>query len=99
MHAVVFEVLVERLHAHRPHALGDEVADGVIDHRARDPRLQAEAIGEIGRAVEFAAADVDRARGGLAERDDAGIEAVDERAEGHKVQGAARGDVQAVFHG
>ena len=46
--AVVLEVLVERLHAHGAHALGDQVADGIVDHGAGDAGLQAEAVGEIG---------------------------------------------------
>ena len=97
-HAVVLEPFVERFHAHRPDALGDQVADGIIHHGGGDAGVQAEAIGEVGGAVEFAAADVDLALGGLAERDDAGIEAMDQRAEGQKVQRAFFGDVQTIFH-
>jgi hypothetical protein len=80
-HAVVLEPLVERSHAHGAHALGDQVADGIVHHRGGDAGLEAEAVGQVGRDVELAAADVDGALGGLAERDDAGVEAVDEGAE------------------
>ena len=96
--AVVLEPLVKRFHAHRPHALGDQVADGIIHHGGGDAGVQAEAIGEVGGAVEFAAADVDVALGGLAERDDAGIETMDQGAEGQEVQRAFFGDVQTIFH-
>ena len=37
--AVVLEVLVEGLHAHRAHALGDQVADGIIHHGGGDAGL------------------------------------------------------------
>ena len=50
VHAVVLELLVERLHAHRPHALGDQVADGIIHHGRGDAGVEPEAIGEIGGA-------------------------------------------------
>ena len=40
--AVVLEMLVERLHAHGAHALGDQIADRIIDHRGGDAGLQAE---------------------------------------------------------
>ena len=80
LHAVVLEVLVERLHAHRAHALGDQVADRVIHHRGRDAGVQAEAVGQVGGAVELAAADVDVALGRLAERDDARVQAMDQGA-------------------
>ena len=53
---------------------------------------------EVGGDVEFAAADVDVAVGGLAERDDARIEAMDQRAQGQEIQGAVRTNVQTVFH-
>ena len=48
--------------------------------------------------VELAAAHVDPALGRLAEGDDAGVEPVDERAEGQEIQRAVGTDVQAVFH-
>src|SRR5438094_5227510 len=86
--AVVLEVLVKRLHAHRPDALGDEIPDRIIHHRAGQPGLQAKAIGEIGRDVELAAADVDVAVRGFVEGDDARIETMNERAEGDKIERA-----------
>ena len=45
--AVVLEVLVERLDAHGPHALGDQIADRIIDHGGGDAGLEAEAIGQV----------------------------------------------------
>ena len=48
--------------------------------------------------VELAAADVDLAFGRLAEGDDAGVETMDQSAEGHKIQRALFGDIQAMFH-
>ena len=47
------------------------VADRVVDHRGGDAGLEAEAVGQVRGAVELAAAHVDRAARGLAERDDA----------------------------
>jgi len=81
MHAVVLEALVERLHPHRPHPLGNQVADGIIHHRRGNARLQAKAVGEIGRHVKLAAAHVDLALGRLAERDDARVQPMNQRAE------------------
>ena len=89
-HAVVLEALVEGRDAHRPHALGDQVADGVVHHRRGDAGLQAEAVGQVGGHVELAAADVDLALGGLAEGDDARVQAMDQRAQRHQVQRALR---------
>ena len=59
MHAVVLEMFVERLHAHRAHTFGNQVTDGIIHHGRRDTRFQAETIREIRRDIKFAAADVD----------------------------------------
>ena len=98
-HAIVLEFLVERLHAHCPDALGDEVADGIFDQRGGDTGVQAEAIRQVGGTVELAAADMDVAVGGLAERDDARIEAVDERAERQEIQRAFFRNVQTFAHG
>ena len=97
-HAVVLEPLVEGLDAHRADALGDEIADGVVDHRRGDAGVEAEAVGEVGGAVELAAGDVDLAARRFAEGDDAGVEAVDERAERDEVQRALLLDVQTVTH-
>ena len=86
------------MHAHGAHAFGDQVADGIIDHRAGDAGVEPEAIGEIGRDVELAAADVDVAMRRFAERDDAGVEAMDEGAEGTEIECALCGDVETVVH-
>ncbi len=96
--AVVLEALVEGFDAHGPHALGDQVADGVIHHGGGDAGLQAEAVGEVGGDVEFAAADVDLAFRGLAEGDDAGVETMDQGAEGQEIQRPTLGDIQAKLH-
>jgi hypothetical protein len=92
VNAVVLELLVERLHAHCADALGDEIANGIIHHRGGDAGVQAETVGQIGGAVEFAAADVDVAVRRLAERDDARIKPVNQRAEGQEIQRAFLGD-------
>ena len=47
--AVVWEALVEGLDSHRPHPLGDEVADGIVDDCGCHARLETETVGEIGR--------------------------------------------------
>ena len=86
VHAVVLEVLIERLHAHRPHALGDQIADGIIHHRGSNPGLHAETVGQVGGAVELSAAHVDLALRCLAERDDPGVQAVYQRAQRDKIQ-------------
>ena len=96
--AVVLEVFVEGFNAHGADALGDEVADGVVRHGRSDAGLQAEAVGEVGRDVEFAAADVDVTVSRLAERDDARVKTMNKSAEGQEVQLARGGDVEAVFH-
>jgi len=72
-------------------AFGDEVTDRIVDHRRGDAGVEAEAVGEVRRAVKLAAADVDVAVRGFAERDRTRVEAVDESAEGQEVQrGRAR---------
>ena len=81
VHAVVLEVLVERLHAHGAYALRNQRADRIIHHRARHARVEAETIGQVRGAIEFAAAHVDLAFGRLAERDDPGIQAMHQRAQ------------------
>ena len=88
--------LVERRHAHRPHLPGDQLADRVVDHRRGDGGAHAEAVGQVRGAVELAAAHVDRAGAGLAERDDAGIEAMDEGAERQEVEWSRRHGCRAV---
>ncbi len=97
-HAVVLEPLVEGLDAHRADALGDELADGVADHRRDDAGVEAEAVGEVGGAVELAARNVYLASRSLAEGDDAGVNAVDERAQAYEVQRTFLLDVQTVTH-
>ena len=98
MDAVVLEMLVEGGDAHRPDAFGNQVTDWIIHHRRRDAGSHPEAVGEIGRDVEFAAADVNIAMSRLAEGDDPWIETMDEGAEGKEVQRASRTDIQTIFH-
>ena len=96
-HAIVRKVLVKRLDAHSPDALGDQIADRIIDHRRRDAGVQSKAIGEIGRDVELTAADVNLALGRLAKRDDAGIKAMHEGAEGKEIETPVLGIVSTGF--
>jgi hypothetical protein len=79
--AIVLEALVEGLDAHGPDALGDQVAHRIIDHGGGDAGGHAEAVRKVRGAIEFAAADVDPALGGLMEGDDARVETMDQRAE------------------
>ena len=92
--AVVAEAFVEGFDAHRADAFVDEFADGVVDHGGGDAGFELEAVGEIGGAVEFTAADVDGALAGFAEGDDARVEAVDEGTEGEEVEGTGGCDVE-----
>jgi hypothetical protein len=71
------------------------VADGVIHHGAGDAGVQAEAIGQVGGAVELAAADVDLAFGRLAERDDARVQTIHQRAQREEIQRAVLTNIQA----
>ena len=96
--AVMFEVFVERLDAHGAHPLGDQVADGIIHHGADDARLHAEAVRQVGGAIELAAADVDLALGGLAEGDDSRVQTMHKGAQGNKIQPAVRTNIQTVIH-
>ena len=74
-------MLVERLHAHRPHALGNQVADRIVDHGACDAGVHPKAVGQVGGDVEFAAAHVNLAFVGFAERNDPGVQTMDQRAQ------------------
>src|SRR6185312_6417159 len=84
--AIVLEALVEGPDAHGADAFRDEVADRIVDHGGGDAGLQFESVGQIRGAVEFAAADVDLTATGLAERDDAGVEAMNEGAEREEIE-------------
>ena len=68
----MLEPLVKRRDAHCLDPLGDKVADGIFRHGRNDAGAQTKTVRQIGRAIKFAAADVDRALGGLAKRDDPG---------------------------
>src|SRR5262249_6228418 len=81
VNAIMLEMFVDGFHSHGTDALGYQVADGIIDHRSRDGSLHLEAIRKVGCDVEFASANVDIAMGCFAKWDDAGIEAMDQRAE------------------
>jgi hypothetical protein len=88
----VREVLVERLDAHGAHAFRDQVADRIIGHGGDDGGAQAKTVGQVRRHVEFAAADVNAALGGLAKRNDARIQAVHQSAERNQVQRSLRAE-------
>ena len=77
--AVVLEVLIPVPHPHGADAFGDQVADRIIHHGGGDAGAEAETVGQVGGDVEFAAADVNVAVGGLAEGDDARVQTVDQR--------------------
>jgi len=90
--AIMLEPLVERLDAHRSHALGDQGSDGVVDHGGDDGALHAEAIRKVGRDVELATADMYGAVLGFAKGNDAGVEPVDQCAQRNEIEGAGRGN-------
>ncbi len=85
-HAVVLEPLVERRDPDLAHAALHELADGVLDHRGRDPGPEPEAIRKVRGHVVLAAGDVDLDRARLPERDHAGIEPGDQRAQREEVE-------------
>ena len=85
-HAVVLEPFVKRRDAGFAHAALHQLADAVLDHGRGDAGAQAEAIGQVGGDVVFAAGDVDVERAGLAKGDHARIEPVDQRPEGEEVE-------------
>ena len=86
--AVVVEPLVERCYTGLAHPRLHELADAVADHGGRDARAQAKAIRQPRGHVVFAARDVNLERACLAEGNDARVEAVDQGAEGQKIQRA-----------
>ena len=88
---IVFELLVEGLDAHRPDALVDQVADRIVDQRGDDRSVHPEGVGHVGRDVELAATDVDVDRRGLAHRQHAGVQPVDQRADAADVEDARPG--------
>ena len=96
--AVVREVLVERRHPHRPHALGDQIADGIVDDGAGDRGPHLEAVGQVRCTVELAAAHVDGALGRLSERHVAWIEPMHERAKRQEIECAVRTDRECLAH-
>ena len=86
--AVVLEHLVERGDAHRSDAAGNELADRIFDHRGRHTGTKPEAIRQVCRGVEFAAAHVNGARRRFSKRHDAGIEPVHQGAKGEEIESA-----------
>ena len=80
----MLETFVKRLHSHRLHTLGDQIADRIIHHGGDDAGVHPETVGEIGRNIEFAAADVNLAGRRFAKRNDARIQAVHQRTEGNQ---------------
>ncbi len=92
--AVVFETLVERLNAHGADVLGNQVADGIVHHRARDAGGDAEAVRKIGGDVKFASAHMNFAFRGFAERDYARIQAIHQCAQRQQTESAFARNVQ-----
>jgi hypothetical protein len=92
----VFEALVEGLDAHASNVLGNQIANRIIDHRARDTGGDAEAVGEIGSHVELAAAYVNFALAGFSERDYSGIQAIYQRSQRQKAQRTIATDFETV---
>ena len=89
--AVVLELLVEGSDAHLADPGLYKFAERVVHHRRADAGLEAKAVGEVGGHVVLAAGDVDVQRAGLAERHHAGVEAMDQSAQGDQVEGAGVG--------
>jgi len=94
----VLEPLIERLHAHGFDALGHQIADRVIHHRRRDAGIEAKAVRQVGRHIKFAAAHVNLAMCRLAERNNAGVQTMDQRAQRQKVQRALVTNLQTIAH-
>ena len=90
----MFELFVERFDSHRTNPFGNQVTDGIVDHRGSDTSVQPKAVREIGCDIEFAAADMNLAFMGLAERNNSGIESMDECPQREKVQSASGGNLQ-----
>src|SRR5439155_3345783 len=95
---IVGIALVEGRHSHRPDPIFHQFTDGIMDHRADDAGLEAEAVRQVGGDVELSAADMDTALGRFAERDDSWVQAVDKRAQRHQVQRAGRRYSQSILH-
>ena len=91
---VVLEHLVERANPHGPDTFVDQVSHRRVDHRGRNPRGEPETVREIGRAVEFATADMDLQTAGLAKGNRTGVEAMDHRAEGQEIDFTGTGNLE-----
>src|SRR6266702_363412 len=85
-YAVMLELLVERLHAHRQNPLRDQIANRILHHRARDSGAQLKAVRQVRRNVELAAAYMHRKIRSLAERYNARIEPVYQRTQRKQIQ-------------
>ena len=96
--AVVLEVFVKRRDAHGPHGAIDQLTDRIINHCRNDAGLQTEAIGKIGRAVKFTAADVNFALSCFAEGHDATVQTMDESPQGDEIQRTAGRNIQSATH-
>ena len=95
------KVLVEGFDAHGAHIAVDHFANRVVNHGRDNTGVETKTVGEVGRAVVFAAADVDFALTGLAERQDASIQAVNEGTQRNKVERAlfgCRNEVEFIAH-
>src|SRR5947207_5605259 len=92
--AVVLETFVERPYTHRLYTLGDEVANRIANHCARDAGLETEAVGQVGGDVEFAAADVNLAFGCFAEWDHSRVQPMHQGAKRDQIEPAPFRDIQ-----
>ena len=84
--AVVLEPFVERGDARLADAALHQLADRVVDHGGCDAGLEPEAIREVRGDVVLPPRDMDLDRARLPERDHSGVESVDKRPEGEKVE-------------
>ena len=98
MHAVMLEVLVDGLHAHCPHALGNQIAHRIIHHRRNNRGPHPEAIRQVRSHVELAAAHVNLALSRLAKRDDSRIEPMNQCTQREKIQLAILANIQSMTH-
>ena len=94
---VMLESLIKGFDAHGAHPFSDQVANRIIHHGSHHAGVQAEAVGQVGGHVIFAAAGMHLPFGGFAEGDDAWIDPVIERAKRNQVERAFLRDVPVLL--
>ena len=94
----MLELLVKRFDTHCPDLPGHQAADGIIHHGRGNGRAHLEAVRQIGRHIEFAAADVDFELSGFSEGNDPRIEPMDQSAKRKKVKITAGRNIKSVIH-